>query len=150
MTPYELLSLNTRQSALYNGTKNTICKEFHLSHTSFDIIMFLYNHPKYNTAKEICEIRGIKSGIVSVEVEKLVQCNYITKEIDKLDRRKHILKLTEKVNNITTKGFSMQKAYFSAIHEGIRDEDLEIYNKTLEKILENINKYEKEGIKYEQ
>ena len=39
-------------------------------------------------AKDVCEIRGIKKGIVSVTTERLVQSGYLIRKNDIHDRRK--------------------------------------------------------------
>ena len=43
-----------------------LCKEAGLPPLAMDILLFLANNPEHNTAKDICRMRGHKSGIVSV------------------------------------------------------------------------------------
>ena len=51
----------------------TLCREFHMPQTAFDILMFLANNPGYNTARDIVKLRGLKANLVSVNVDRLVQ-----------------------------------------------------------------------------
>ncbi|MFI3212560.1 MAG: MarR family winged helix-turn-helix transcriptional regulator [Eubacteriales bacterium] len=149
MKTFEVISLHTRQMAVYDKIKMKYCREYGLASTAFDIIMFLHNNPQYNTAQEICTLRGIKSGIVSVEVEKLVQRGLMIRQTDQVDRRKQRLFLTEKADDITQTGFSMQQKFTEALNEGIIQDEILAYNQTLEKMLENIIHLEKEGLHFE-
>ena len=64
------------------GTKcKPLCQETKIPQTAFDILMFLFNNPKYNTARDIVKVRGIKANLVSINVDKLVK-EKILKEIE--------------------------------------------------------------------
>lgn len=52
-----------------------------------DILLFLANNPEHNTAKDICRMRGHKSGIVSVHVERLVNDGLLERQEMPGDRR---------------------------------------------------------------
>lgn len=54
------------------------------------------NNPEYNTARDLCRLRGIKSGIVSVAVENLIEAGYLTRRVDVADRRIQRLEVTKK------------------------------------------------------
>ena len=75
-------------SLAYSKVCKPLCKELGLSQTAFDILMFLGNNPKYKNARDIVEIRHIKANLVSVNVERLVQEGYLTRQAVEGDRRK--------------------------------------------------------------
>ena len=59
----------------------SLCREFHMPQTAFDILMFLANNPGYNTAKDIVKLRGLKANLVSVNVDRLVQEGYLDTDV---------------------------------------------------------------------
>lgn len=66
--------------------------------------MFLANNPEYDTARDICRVRGIKANLVSFHVEKLVQEEYLQREPVPGDRRQVKLLLTEKSQTVVEQG----------------------------------------------
>lgn len=71
-------------------------QKYGINQTCFDILLFFANNPKHNTARDICEVRGIKSGIASVSVEILIENGFLVRKDDESDRRRRRLILTEK------------------------------------------------------
>ena len=98
----------------------------------------------YNTAKDVCETRGIKKGIVSVTTERLVQSGYLIRKNDIHDRRIQRLCLTEKCQSIIADGREMQTHFFTSITAGLTDEEWKLYQKLSEKIRDQVIKLEKE------
>lgn len=67
-----LFSHANKMTKAYHVMLTPLCKETGLPPLAMDILLFLANNPEHNTAKDICRMRGHKSGIVSVHVERLV------------------------------------------------------------------------------
>ena len=67
MNPIDLIFISTKTMKAYEAFCQPVCKKFQLNQTSFDVLMFLANNPKYNTARDICEIRGIRTGISGIK-----------------------------------------------------------------------------------
>lgn len=86
------------------GLLQPVCKTYGLSPTAFDVMMFLANNPECNTARDICRIRGIKSGIASVTVEQLIGRGYLTRETDGKDRRMQRLYSTAEATPLVQAG----------------------------------------------
>lgn len=145
----QLIACHNKKVALYNNMKSKICKKHKIAQTSFDIIMFLHNNEEVKTAEEICRLRGVKPAIVSVEVDKLLKSGYVTRAVDINDRRRQLITLTDKVLEITADGIKMQQYFNDMLFEGFEPDEVKAYMKTLEKILININKCEKEGFDFE-
>ena len=140
MTPLDFISLSTKAMKAYETFCQPICKEFHLNQTSFDVLMFLANNPNYNTARDICEIRGIRSGIASVAIDFLVKNGYLTRQPDCKDRRVWRLILTEKSNEIILAGKAVQQKFGKQLTADISEEALAAYMQTAEKFKDNILK----------
>ena len=73
MTALQLIALGRKLANIYADLSAPICKQYGINQTGFDILLFCANNPEHNTARDICAIRGIKSGIASVAVESLMQ-----------------------------------------------------------------------------
>ncbi len=106
--------------------------------------MFCANNPENNTARDICAVRRIKSGIASVAVETLIQKGYLIRTDDISDRRIRRLVPTEFAQNIISDGRVMQERFISTLKSGISPEEEEIFERVNEKILENTNLFDRE------
>ena len=60
MFPSELLTANKKIMHVYESFCTPLCKKYQLNQSDLDLILFIANNPMYNTAKDVCEIRGIK------------------------------------------------------------------------------------------
>ena len=72
MRPLDFVSLSSKMMKAYEAVCQPVCKRYQLNQTCLDVILFLANNPEYNTAKDLWEIRGIRSGNASVAIETLV------------------------------------------------------------------------------
>ena len=57
----------------YTAAMQPLCRREGLAPNGVDILLFLANNPGLDTARDVCTYRGLKPGIVSFHVEKLVQ-----------------------------------------------------------------------------
>ena len=99
---------------LYESFCIPLCKKYQLNQSDLDMMLFLANNPSYNTARDVCEIRGMKKGIVSVTTERLVKQGYLIRENDSADRRIQRLYLTKLCQEIVTEGKQMQRHFLIA------------------------------------
>lgn len=127
----------------YETVCNPFIKKYRLNQSDFDVIMFLANNPEYNTAKDICQIRDIKSGIVSVTVERLCQTGLLIRQADSSDRRIQRLILTPKSDDIVDNGRHIQKQFMDALIEGITPDEFRIYDEVTRKLTDNAAKIER-------
>lgn len=128
----------------YSAVCKPLCKEYGLSQTAFDILMFLGNNPKYKTAGEIVEVRRIKANLVSVNVDRLVNEGYLIRKPIEGDRRKTELVCTEKSWQIITRGREVQGAFFEKMFEGIDEKTRKAINTASEIIKDNLKKIAEE------
>lgn len=134
-----MMSVGRKLVNIYNGKSKPICKKYGINQSCFDVLMFCANNPEYNTARDICAVRGIKSGIASVAVDTLIQKGLLERRDDPNDRRIHRLVPTESSKAIIADGRDMQAAFISTLKSGITPDEEKIFEKVNEKILENIN-----------
>lgn len=106
------------------------------------LLLFCANNPQNNTARDICAIRGIKSGIASVAVETLISGGYMRRENDSTDRRIRRLVPTEKAAPIIAEGRDMQSRFAVMLRSGITQEELASFERMTDKLEENIRLFE--------
>ena len=141
---HEFLTFWKKFVHVYEAFCASACKKHQMNQTSYDLILFLSNNPTLNTAKDICEIRGVKKGIISVTIDRLVSEGYLLRENDSNDRRIQRLFLTKKSDPIVADGRLMQKQYFAAITAGLSEEELDLFETVTKKMKQNIIKLERE------
>ena len=144
MFPSDLLTTQKKFMYLYESFCIPLCKKYQLNQSDLDMMLFLANNPSYNTARDVCEIRGMKKGIVSVTTERLVKQGYLTRENDSADRRIQRLYLTKHCQEIVTEGKQMQRHFLEAITSELTEEEMLLYQKISDKIRTQIIKLEKE------
>lgn len=58
-------------SALYAALTEGVRKKYALTRADFDVLMFLYNNPQYDTAAQVVKYRRLVKSQVSVSVAEL-------------------------------------------------------------------------------
>ncbi|MFI3254124.1 MAG: MarR family winged helix-turn-helix transcriptional regulator [Eubacteriales bacterium] len=139
MEPFHLLEFCNRSQHLFQKRWDVFCKSQDLPETDFNIILFLANRPKENTAKDICKIRVLKPGVVSASVENLVQNGYLVRETDPSDRRRQLLFLTPKAQTIAKEGQMIIAEFYSLFSKALSSDDLWHFEESIEKFLLHID-----------
>ena len=67
MIPLNLWELPAPIKALYADCMEPVCHTYHITRMELDILLFLANNPKYDTAAEIIEIRYLAKSHVSIQ-----------------------------------------------------------------------------------
>ena len=140
-----IFSHANKMTQAYHIMLAPLCKETGLPPLALDILLFLANDPEHNTAKDICRMRGHKSGIVSVHVERLVNDGLLERQEMPGDRRQTRLICTEKAQDIITRGRDIQWQFGLRLMEGISKEDHETMHRCFERIDANLDEICKSG-----
>ena len=137
------IEFGRKTAAAYAALCKPLCQKLHLTETSFDILLFLANNPGYQTASDVVEMRKLKANLVSVNVDRLVQEGYLVREADPADRRRTLLRCTEKAQPIIVQGRALQESFGQKLLENTTEaqrkafcETMDIMNKNLDAILE--------------
>lgn len=134
-----------RKTALaYNVICKPLCRELGLTQTAFDILMFLANNPDYKTARDIVEIRHIKANLVSVNVDRLVQEDYLVRKPVKGDRRKMELYCTENAETIISRGRKLQDTFSESLFGSMEEETREAFFEAIKQMDKNLDELLKE------
>lgn len=125
-------------SAAYAEMFRPLCAELQLSQTAMDILLFLANNPEFQTARDICALRGLKPGLVSLTVEQLVQGGYLLRSTVPGDRRKWRLSCTEQAGPLIARGRELQEQFARRLTAGLTGEELETCRRCLRQCMANL------------
>ena len=127
----------------YAAVMQPLSAELDMAQNAVDILLFLANNPGLDTARDICTYRKLKPGIVSFHVDNLVRGGYLLRTRDPGDRRRTLLRCTEKAQPIIVRGRALQEEFGQKLLENTTEaqrkafcETMDIMNKNLDAILE--------------
>ena len=127
----------------YGRLLEPICRQWDLTRNELDVMLFLHNNPEFDRAADIVSRRGIAKSHVSMSAASLESKGLLIREFDEHDRRIAHLKLTDTAVRIADEARQKQLKYFSALYEGITEEEFLLWKKITEKVcgnIENLNK----------
>lgn len=140
----DLLMVGKRLMRMYETYCIPVCRRYEINQSMLDILMFLAVHPDQNTAKDICGIRGMKKGIVSVTLEHLEQDGYLERREDPEDRRIQRLYVTARSAKIIRDGKAQQKLFLTRTLSCLSQEERFALKTLTAKLKEQIRTMEKE------
>lgn len=120
-------ALMRRTNQVYEKFFEELTRRWELNATSFQVIMFFADNPEHNTARDLCRMRSMKTGIVSVAIEQLTSAGLLERKTDINDRRIQRLYLTEKAMPLVEEGRAKRVRFFERIKQGMTEEEFRIY-----------------------
>ena len=124
----------------YSAAMQPLSREFAIPQTAAEILLFLANNPENRTAKDICAMRRLKPGIVSLHVDTLVTLGFLERKSVPGDRRKLHLEPTEKASSIIARGRQMQERFAQTLAQGLSAEELSCFARCMETISQNLER----------
>ena len=124
----------------YSAAMQPLSREFAIPQTAAEILLFLANNPENRTAKDICTMRRLKPGIVSLHVDTLVTLVFLERKSVPGDRRKLHLEPTEKASSIIARGRQMQERFAQTLAQGLSPEELSCFARCMETISQNLER----------
>ncbi len=109
---------------VYEMMLSPLSKKIGIPHTALSMLLFFANNPNLATARDVCELRGLKRAIVSTHVERMVSEGLLERKAYPGDRRKELLVCTEKALPIIEEGRKAQVEFAGAILNGLSEEDI--------------------------
>lgn len=113
----------------------------HLSMNALTILEILDQNPECRTPKDLIAILGLKSNVVYLHVDHLVEEGYLERHTAENDRRKITLSCTRKAKTLLKKAMEIRKQYFETMTAGVDPEDYAVYQRVVRKIEENIDAF---------
>ena len=142
MHPVQIASyfdiLSQSQKA-YGRQLEPVCRQWNLTRSEVDVLLFLYNNPQYDRAADIVTRRGIAKSHVSLSVTNLAERQLLERQESPSDRRTVHLKLTEDGRSIAAEARKAQEQFFRMLYDGVSAEELEIWDKITQKVFDNIS-----------
>ena len=127
----------------YNMILAPICSKWEITRNELDVLLFLQNNPQYDRATDIVTYRGIAKSHVSMSVANLESRGFLVRRYDETDRRTAHLVLTEQGYDIAGEARKYQTQFFSALYQGITEEEFILWGRVTEKVCNNIHNLEK-------
>ena len=96
----------------------------------------------YDRAVDIVNNRGLSKSHVSLSINNLESRGFLRREDDPADRRTVHLHLEPSAKPVAEAGQMAQKRFFSYLHQGVTQEQIELMMDFAEKVNENIKNIE--------
>ena len=114
-----------------------VCEKYQLRQLEYDILMFIYNNPAYNTAADIVRIRKSTKSHVSISLKVLEDRGFIERRVDK-DNKKHVtIHLLQLANEVIEDGIWAQKECAQDMVEGLSEEEIKVFMNVFQKVYDN-------------
>jgi DNA-binding MarR family transcriptional regulator len=113
--------------------------ELDLSFSQCMILNSLSNNPKCSQ-QSIAKCRDLTQAAVSRQMETLQEKKLITREDNALNRREHVLKITQKGEAILKKGMAIMSEKFESALSVLTPEEMKQLQAQCEKVLDAIYK----------
>lgn len=130
--------------SLYGDCLEDVCKAHGMTRMEMDILLFLANNPRYDTAADMVEIRQLAKSHVSMAVKTLAERGMLTRHYKSGNRKTVHLRLTKKADPIVRDGKKAQEKFVSILYAGFSGEEAQQCRKFFCKIRENIRDYYRE------
>lgn len=147
MIPMNMWDIQTSLRSLYTMCVEPVCQNYAITRTELDILLFLANNPKFDTAAEISDIRHLVKSHVSTSLKSLETKGYIVKKMEASDKRRVHLKLTEAGDTVIHEGRKQQSAFADIITAGLDEEERQQFHSYMTRMEQNIKIYLEEHAK---
>ena len=128
----------------YAQLTKSICEKFSLTQMEYDILMFLHNHPQFNTAADIVKIRKATKSHVSTTL-KTLEDNGLVRKIQSPDNKKRIeIELLEPAKKVIQEGLNVKTEFVNNLFQGLTEEEMRMWQSIFVKVCNNAEKCLKE------
>ena len=105
-------------------------------------ILMELSENKYHSQKEIAAAMKVSTATIAIALKKLEKNGYINKKMDEEDNRLNIIVITEKGRNAIEMSRQLFDNIDSAMFEGFSNEEKKNFVNMLDRIEDNLLKYE--------
>lgn len=141
----ELLKMIHSMKKLYDHLCINVMQKYQITRSELDILLFLYNNPEFDSAKDIVKKRGLSKSHASMGIEKLIQKHYLQTVQDSHDKRQYHLHLLEQSQDIIQDGLKVQKQFSDILFQGFSTEERQFYQEMIHKMFDNIKNEEEKA-----
>lgn len=133
----ELLAYKNNTSRLYRQMLAPIVKEYELTQLEMDVLLFLANNPKFDTARDLVDIRHLSKSHVSTAVDSLVQRQFLERVQREGNKKLIHLVLLPAAAAPVRAGQAAQKEFFRLAFEGFTSTEQKQLNDLMGRIERN-------------
>ena len=123
--PIRLWDLQQPLRSLYTLCVEPVCRDYGVTRTELDILLFLDGSPDHDTAAEIADQRCLAKSHVSTSIRSLEKNGYLTRLTGRTDRRLIHLGLSEKAARLVKAGKDARDVFLEIITAGLDAEERE-------------------------
>lgn len=125
----------------YESLSKSICEKYNLTKMEYDILMFLYNNPQFNTAADIVKVRKSTKSHVSIALKDLEKKGMIERRKNPNNKKIIEIFLLEKAKKISDEGMNLQKRLMHNLLDGFSDDEKKMCKIMFDKIAANAESY---------
>lgn len=129
---------------LYAKCVGKVCVKHEITRLELDILLFLANNPRFDTATDIVEIRYLSKSQVSSSIKNLERCGFLRKEYSWKNKKTAHLKICERAMPIVADGRAAQEEFAAVMMKGFSPDEMQAMQHFYERIWENIDDHLKE------
>ena len=122
----------------YYQSFQALAEQYELQMLDIDLLLFMFNNPTLNTARDAVALRGLSKSNVSTSLAKLHQRALVRLQTDPDNRRLQRIFLTDTGTAITRELRSCQQACFSQLLAGFTPDEQAQLRQYLRRMLDNI------------
>lgn len=125
----------------YESLSKSICEKYNLTKMEYDILMFLYNNPQFNTAADIVKVRKSTKSHVSIALKDLEKKGMIERRQNPNNKKIIEIFLLGKAKKISDEGMNLQKRLMHNLLDGFSDDEKKMCKIMFDKIAANAESY---------
>lgn len=125
--------------AHYRSSCNRKMKKFQLTQNETYLLIFLLRNPEINTAKEISGYIGMSKSLICRATDSLVRHGYLEAVRDEKDHRVYHLMINRENEELCRALKDWSDGFSQTLVEGILPEELVIFQRVLDHMIENLN-----------
>lgn len=107
-----------------------------LTKSEADVLLFLYNHPDCNTARDVAYYRGFSKAYVSKAIEPLTHRGLLAIQADPTDRRRQLLTITGD-SSIVKRLHDAQLEFLKLLVQGMSEAELICFMDVTQRMCQN-------------
>ena len=128
----------SKSQRVYARFLEPVCRNWDLTRSELDVLLFLYNNPEFDRAADIAAHRGMAKSHVSASVAGLERRQLLVRSASASDRRAVRLKLTPQAIRIAETGRQAQQTFFEQLYAGLDPQQLQLWETITNKVRRNI------------
>ena len=134
----ELLLSGQQYKKLQEFWYGRVLEEYQLNIVDVRVLLFLDEHKKFDTAKDIVEMHYLTKSYVSKSIDKLIAKGFLERKHLSDDRRYVHYEITESADELISELTKRRKEIDKHIVKGVSKEELEIFTRVFEKMRKNM------------